>query len=91
MYSWIVTPVVYVMCQWHPCNVLSCVIVTHYGLSSVIATLVMCHVSLSPYREALDYNVLGLKHAIEVARKMKQLQVRRNDSINDAVMVMILL
>ena len=43
----------------------------------------------SPYREALDHNVLGLKHAIEVARKMKKLQVR-NDMV-DVVMVMILL
>ena len=42
------------------------------------------------YREALDHNVLGLKHAIEVARKMKKLQVR-DHMIIDIVMVMMLL
>ena len=49
----------------------------------------MCPVSLSPHREALNYNVLGLKHTIEVARKMKKLQVR--NMMIDVVIVMMLL
>ena len=67
-----------VLCHYYPCDV-----------PRVIVTPVMCPVSLSPHRETLDHNVLGLKHTIEVARKMKKLQVR--NMMIDVVMVMMLL
>lgn len=47
------------------------------------------YVIVTHHREALDHNVLGLKHAIEVARKMKKLQVRDHMTI-DVVMVILL-
>ena len=36
----------------------------------------LCH----HHRESLDHNVLGLKHTLDVARKMKKLEVTTNMS-----------